>query len=353
MIREKVLFFNAINRDIPSGGRRITDQVLFDLKDRFDLDIINLVPCDSDSLITKLFKFFPGIFFRVFRIEFFEYFTKLSLYYILLILKLKRFDYKYVVFNHHQTFLYSYFFKNNCYFIVHDLISLKNQKQNLISRKLSMCLENILFFNRQLVFLSSDELTVANERYRANEIHLLNFFNNPKTTFPWDGENVIIVGNFLRKENSISTLNFLKIIINKHSQLSENRKLIISVLGYKSDAIKNNFIRDINSSLDVRFIDSYNSLDDYRGSLHIAPLLFGAGVKIKVIEAYESGILTVGTKLAFQGIEDETLDRMGICIDSIEELCDYLLTESEIILKSNDSGTGNHLSRFKLNEILA
>lgn len=352
MIREKVLFLNAINLEIPSGGRRITDQVLNDLNDRFDLEVVNLTPCSSDSLTTKLIKYFPGVFFRVFTIEFFEYFTKLSFYYIFQIVKLKRFDYKYVVFNHHQTFLYSYFFKNNCYFIVHDLISLKNQNQNLISRKLSMCLENFLFLNRQLVFLSSDELKVANKRYRSNEIHLLDFFNNPKAKFPWDGENIIIVGNFLRKENSISTLRFLKMIINKHSQLIENRGLIISVIGHNSDVIKNNFNLDIDSSVEVRFIDSYNSLDDYRGSLHVAPLLFGAGVKIKVIEAYESGIPTLGTTMAFQGIESEFIQRMGVCVDSIDEICDILLSQSQMNINLTEIFESNSVNRLKINQII-
>jgi hypothetical protein len=215
-----------------------------------------------------------------------------------------------------------------------------------------MWLENILFFNRKLVFLSSDELEVANKRYKANKTYLLNFFNNPKATFPWDGENLIIIGNFLRKENSIATLKFLKIIINKHSQLSENRRLIISIVGHKSDIIKKDFIPDINSSLEVRFIDSYNSLNDYRGSLHVAPLLSGAGVKIKVIEAYESGIPTIGTKLSFQGIENEFIQRMGLCVDNIEDICDILLSKS--VLNFNMAPRNKNISsRVNISQIIS
>ena len=134
--------------------------------------------------------------------------------------------------------------------------------------------------------------------------------------------------------------------------MSENRKLTISVLGHKSDAIINNFIRYNNSSLELRFIDSYNSLDDYRGSLHVAPLLFGAGVKIKVIEAYESGIPTLGTTMSFQGIENEFIQRMGVCVDSIEDICNFLLSQSQMNINLNEISESNSFCRLRINEII-
>ena len=99
-------------------------------------------------------------------------------------------------------------------------------------------------------------------------------------------------------------------------------------------------------------INSFNSLNDYRGSLHIAPLLFGAGVKIKVIDAYESGIPTLGTKFAFQGIEEDLIDRIGICVDGLEDICKLLLSDRGFQFIPNNSMNVCKCERLKMSKIV-
>lgn len=239
--------------------------------------------------------------------------------------------YDYVIFNHHQTFLFSLLFKGPKYLIVHDLISVKNldsQKKN--SKAVANFIESIVFRKSFLIFLSVDEKNHTFAKYEYKSSFLLDLYSHPKELYPWDGINIVLIGNYKRKENIISVENFFELFFNKVKRYELTSNFIFSIVGFGADSLISS--PSINRYKDsIRLVNNYTNISEYKGSLHVSPLIRGAGLKIKLIEAYGAGIFTLGTKYTFQGVHQFLLSEMGVCANSIDDLVDILLFRREIL----------------------
>lgn len=81
----------------------------------------------------------------------------------------------------------------------------------------------------------------------------------------------------------------------------------------------------------------------------IAPLFKGAGVKVKVIDALSSGTCVIGTKVAFEGIEDNEKNRLFFMAESPDAFAAILNNWRAIGTASKQAAADEFYSRYNTN----
>jgi len=113
---------------------------------------------------------------------------------------------------------------------------------------------------------------------------------------------LVFFGNFDRPDNSTAAVWFLDRVMADVERAIPGIKLVL--LGTGSDTLARRL--DDERVSGVGFIDDPSPYFS-RCALAIAPLLRGAGVKFKVLEALASGVPVVGTPVACEGVADQWL----------------------------------------------
>lgn len=126
--------------------------------------------------------------------------------------------------------------------------------------------------------------------------------NVRRSTASIDPRMLVFFGNFDRPDNSTAAVWFLERAMADIERAVPGVRLVL--LGTGSDTLARR-LGDKRVS-GVGFVDD-PSLHFSRCSLAIAPLLRGAGVKFKVLEALASGVPVVGTPVACEGVADQPL----------------------------------------------
>lgn len=81
----------------------------------------------------------------------------------------------------------------------------------------------------------------------------------------------------------------------------------------------------------------------------IAPLHKGAGVKVKVIDALSSGTCVIGTNVAFEGIEDNTKNRLFFRAATPEAFAAILNNWRAIDVQSKQAAANEFFERYNRN----
>ena len=81
----------------------------------------------------------------------------------------------------------------------------------------------------------------------------------------------------------------------------------------------------------------------------IAPLFKGAGVKVKVIDALSSGTAVIGTDVAFEGIEDNTKNRLFYRANASLEFSALLNNWRNVSAMQKQAAADEFYSRYNTN----
>lgn len=340
---KRVLFVDGIRKDQMSGGNTSTKNILSCLSELCKIRYVNIAPSSGrfNSLLYVVTSFPAALFLLIKRqkkivwAEFFLRFSPCLLIYILYY----HFKHKtnVVVFNHHSTFYLNFFIKYSPkVFIWHDVPSSKvvEGKSELRDRdrKACACIENT--FTRQrgaahFTFSFTDKKILG--RLHRLDASILPVFNKLPAPFYRVSEpnSWLLVGNWLREENRNGAESFfVECLCHIPSEIINRARFHIA--GYGADLFL--------TELGERFPDvhklrmcatpSYTTLTNFTEFALLAPLLDGAGIKVKTLEAWAHNIPVVGTNQAFTGIPTKVWQKGGIRVNTIKELAQICFDEN-------------------------
>jgi glycosyltransferase involved in cell wall biosynthesis len=302
---KKLLFITAFPPNYKSGGQKFTLNSLKDFANQYLIDLIYFeykdhsiesgLPINSiKSFKANYFNCFPKI--TVHPI-FTKRFNKLILKYIVCIAG----NYDVLFFDYSQVALYSMFI-NHPYKIIrsHDVLFQMFSRKNRLLRYWIKYTEGKIFRSVQKVFVPSEkDVDIVKKIYNLDVYftheHMQNFdffeYFEKSNTF-------VFFGLWSRKENLDGLLWFIKKALPLINPIFDIKFSVIG--GGLSDGVIKRYLNPNNIDY-LGFVD--HPLDIiYASCAVIAPLFTGAGVKVKVIDAFTTGTPVVGTDITFEGL---------------------------------------------------
>ncbi|WP_077619794.1 glycosyltransferase family 4 protein [Bacillus sinesaloumensis] len=174
--------------------------------------------------------------------------------------------------------------------------SLKNK---ILTKKYSKDLKNIWF-------ISADEKRVYEEKvHKLNSLFLPPHVNKDSYKFKKTlNNNVLFIGSFFMVNNREGVIWYLENIHDNVSKQVSDYTLTIAG-NSKGEGIKwlEETIKECKFRSNISIYDSPKSLDDLYSScsVFINPMLHGAGVKLKTVEAIQKGLSVVSTSVGAEG----------------------------------------------------
>ncbi len=164
------------------------------------------------------------------------------------------------------------------------------------------------FFKKNIIsaclHISSDELIKYKNKYSFLEHIFLPASVDIKEFVTYKKNNdktVLFIGSLFMSNNIEGLMWYLRNVHNKLCRLHSDYKLIIA--GNTKGIRINSFIETINKFKYIDFYDSPDNLDYLyeQSMIFINPMLSGAGVKLKTINAVKYGLPIVSTKIGNEG----------------------------------------------------
>ena len=303
----KILFLNGINLNNGGSSSNSFKFWIESLKKIHSVNILESVPKKSNyNILNKIYLFFlflPGSLLRLFPSLLNEYLIKISLQHYFQIKK--KFNlYDKVIISHHSVFYLVFFFKN-LNLIVHDLIYVKS----INNKNIRVYSKFILWF--EIKFLKKADKIFVQSYYeyrilkyilkKTNQVELISIQNfNLANEFTYKTKlkkNFAMISNWRRYNNLISLRDF----VNKN----KNSRETINIYGYTNFFSKIFFyfmIKYKKKKIKLNFKGSFNDYKDIDEDFMIAANDYGAGIKLKVVEAVANNKLIISTKKSLQGI---------------------------------------------------
>lgn len=234
-----------------------------------------------------------------------------------------------VIFNHHSSFLYIPLFIGNKRMLVwHDVPSFKRDSKINLKNSARACslMERFYLSSSDLnITLSFSDKKFLKRMHKSHSIILPVIDIKPKrrkcssSVGQW-----LMIGNWTRFENCEGAKEFLYACCDLYERDPESvlENIAINLAGYGSSEFVISLMQKKPklSKLNIRATPRYASIDDFNEFALIAPILRGAGIKIKTIEAWAADIPVIGTTQAFSGLPVDVWRIGGIRVSSIYEL---------------------------------
>lgn len=337
----RVLFVNAIRSDVPSGGNTSTQGMLARWRTRCSLQELSLNPRISGGTpLGFALATLPAALFVMWARRsghvWLEFLFRASPWLFLRCLWARwRTRPEVVVFNHHSSFLYlSAFAGCQRVLVWHDVPSLKRDGRREIATGVRRCagLERMALSRAQfnVTFSFDDENALRRLHGRhSTVIPVIDHAARPREAASrprrW-----LLIGNWTRAENCEGTQAFLIACakLSAYTQDEAKAEAVFHVAGHDSEPFIAR-LRARHPELQTLQLVTTARYDDIRGfeeTALLAPLLRGAGIKLKTIEAWSVGIPVVGTAQAFSGLPAKIWHLGGLRMSSIEEMARLCLT---------------------------
>lgn len=180
------------------------------------------------------------------------------------------------------------------------------------------------FFKKNIIsaclHISSDELIKYKNKYSFLEHIFLPASVDIKEFITYKRNNdktVLFIGSIFMSNNMEALMWYLRNVHNKLSQLYTDYKLIIA--GNTKGTDIDSFSEFINKFANIDFYDSPDNLDHLyeQSSIFINPMLSGAGVKLKTINAVKYGLPIVSSKIGNEGTG--LIDKQDILVAEDEQ----------------------------------
>lgn len=319
---KKLLFITAVPPSNNGGGELLTLTTIKSLSKKFDVDLIYFSYPGHKNLATTYVKneyeYTPRFRNCLSRFYLFPLFTKRFDKKVLKMIQEKSAEYDILFFDFSQTAIYARYVSHS-YKVVrcHDIIMQKYfRKAKFLIPWIKFSENKVLKGATKVYTLSEKDTELVKKNYDINAYTVNDFF--AKSDFQLQDtlqmeNSFIFYGYWGRLENLDGFLWFVKKVIPKISTI-ENYTFKVMGKGLPEKIIEQ-YLKPHNIEY-LGFVD--NSLEEIStNNAVIAPLFQGAGVKIKVIEAFQTGTPVIGTSVAFEGIPH--IDDLTYLCNSPEE----------------------------------
>lgn len=342
--RRRVLVVNAIRGDVPSGGNTCTQVMLSHWRTQAQcvVEEFDINPRADRSMLAFALATFPAaVFVQLGRLTgrvWLEFLFRASPWLFLRCLWVRwRRKPEVVVFNHHASFLYRFAFTGcHCVLVWHDVPSLKRDESRDTRKDKRWCalFERLAIRGTEVnaTFSFNDARALRLLHHRASVIvPVIDLPPMPRSTPPQLGR-WLLVGNWTRAENTEGAEAFLLSCIALKASGAATNDAIFHIAGHGSQA----FVNRLHSAhpslqtLQLQVTARYGDMREFKEMALLAPLLRGAGIKLKTIEAWAAGIPVVGTAQAFTGMPPHIWRRGGLRAPTIEAMARICLSDNTI-----------------------
>jgi glycosyltransferase involved in cell wall biosynthesis len=303
---KNILFISAFPPNSKSGGQVFSLNLIKDLSSRYMVDLIYFTYKDHEiepDLPVSSIKVFVVDNRNCLRnIRTHPIFTRRFNQHILRYIAETAPDYDILFFNYTQVGLYSLYL-NHPYKVIrcHDVLFQKFSRRDRLFKYWVQSTERKILESIKKVFVASVKdvdivKTIYNiDAFATNEyINKYSFYKTPEET-----NTFTFFGLWSRKENLDGLIWFIK---NVPPLINGNIKIKFVIIGDGlSDKIRKKYILPYNNVEYAGFIDEPLDMI-YQSRALIAPLFTGAGVKVKVIDAFTTGTPVIGTDITFEGL---------------------------------------------------
>jgi hypothetical protein len=305
---QKLLFLTAFPPNCRSGGQVFSLNVIQELAQRYEVDVVyfeypNHI-CDKKIYdISKSVKSYPIRMRNIFNHLFIHpMFTRRFDKNILEYLKKVASEYSILFFDYSQTGLYACYLDHPYKIIrMHDVLYQKYLRKNAILAFWIKTTEYKIMKNVQRTFVpSKKDSDIIKDVYKLDVLYAYDKIKNFNfSKFSKELNRFIFYGLWSRNENLKGLIWFIKKV---YPLIEKDLGIDFTIIGSGlSERIERKYIAS-NSGINYwGFVDDPLEII-YKSRAVIAPLFAGAGVKIKVIDAFTTGTPVIGTDLAFEGL---------------------------------------------------
>jgi hypothetical protein len=275
---------------------------------------------------------FPGSLFvameRRFKRPWLEFFTRLSPA-LALICLWYRWQHRpeVVVLNHHATLPYgSLFPAARLLQIWHDVPSIKQVpgRSRTVDSRWCAAIERRLLRRAPEVFtFSFDDQRVLRRLHHTPAQLVPAVSESALAPLPArrEADLLLLVANWGRRENMDGAKAFA-VALGTHP---EGRPLRIIMAGYGAQQALSQLRRETGPHIGIEWqaVEGYDHLGRFPAVALVAPLLSGAGIKVKTLEGWAAGLPVLGTKQAFTGLRPDLWRTAGLRFPSIQALARF------------------------------
>ncbi|MDR2601886.1 MAG: glycosyltransferase family 4 protein [Spirochaetaceae bacterium] len=302
---KNLLFITAFPPNNKSGGQTLSLDTIKDLSKKYIIDLIyfdykNHTP-EKDMPVNVIKNFKVNNFNCLLKIDAHPVFTRRFNKNILRCLRNIALNYDVLFFDYSQTGLYAAYLEHPCKVLrLHDVMFQKFSRKNRIFKPWIKLTEKKTLLSVNKVFvLSQKDADIVKKIYNM-DVHFTDVYIKDFVFFdiPENINNFVFYGVWSRPENLDGLLWFIKKV---PPLISPELKIKFSVMG---GALEKKIEDALLKPAGFEYLGfCENPLDViYSASALIAPVFTGAGVKIKVIDAFTTGTPVIGTEAAFEGL---------------------------------------------------
>lgn len=330
----KILFITAFPPNQKTAGQDYTCRLLKDFIERgHNISLIYFTfpghSIDISPKITVLKCASPSVKNILNAPAFFPFFSKRFDMSVLHFINSVKESFDLLYFDFSQVHIYSYFINHPCKVLMcHDVILQKAGRQFPIFLPWVRSSEkSILKSASHIITFSKKDSRLLDSAYGLVS-HPVNFYLKGNSCFlpekkhhnDFLNDTFCFYGAWNRKENSEALIWFIKKV---RPLLKEVTAFKFKVIGSGMSEKTASFISRIPGFEYIGFVEDPVS-EIARCEALIAPLLKGAGVKVKVIDALSCGTKVIGTYVTFEGIEDNKKNPLFVRCSSAADFADTL-----------------------------
>lgn len=270
---------------------------------------------------------------------------------VLGLLKSRASEFDVLYFDFSQVHLYACFIDHPCKILMcHDVIFQKYSRAGCWKIHLPWirCSEKaLLSVANQIVTFSQKDCDVIKREYALDSASVNFYLKNGRFDH---SKNIVLKKNMFcfygawnRTENSKSLLWFLEKVL----PLVRGDFQFAVIGGGMPPHLK----KKLKSNLRMKYIGFVDEpvYEIAKCQALIAPLKKGAGVKVKVIDSLSSGTPVVGTDIAFEGITDNTENRLFVPCDSVQDFASALNNWRTVSTEFKQAAANEFFDRYNSN----
>ena len=253
-----------------------------------------------------------------------------------------------IYFDFSQVHLYSLFVNHpNKILMCHDVIAQKFERKGILQLPWIKNTENkLLKTATKIITFSKKDCEFIKKSYNLDSSNVNFYLKNPSFKYDeqiLDYNHFCFYGAWNRQENTECLLWFIKQVYPKI-----NSNLVFDIIG---GGMPDNLQKKLKVYKNINYLgfveDPVKSISKCQAL--IAPLHKGAGVKVKVIDALTSGTSVIGTKITFEGIEDNKTNKLFYTAVKPEEYIKYLSYWKNITVEQKQLAADEFFIRYDSN----
>ncbi len=303
-VKKKMLYVTAFPPNHQSGGQVFSCNAIKDLSEKYRIDLVYFDfpghQLEEKLPVQKVKKFYPDKRNCLRHPLYFPIFTKRFSAKTLGFIQRIASRYDVLFFDYSQVSIYAAYVRHSAKIIrVHDVMVQKYKRKNQFLLPWVRVSENaVLRCADKIMVPSEKDCMILKKEYGLDSEYTNEYITDYTVQEGINADGFIIFGRWGRKENLNGLIWFVK---NVCPRLGNEITKKIAVMGAD---MSREVIEVYLKPFGIKYLgyteDSYGEIAKHKAM--IAPIFDGAGVKVKVLDAFTAGTPVIGTDIAFEGI---------------------------------------------------